>query len=102
MSVVESEMSAQVPLYNSRLTKTYIHYLSKNYPDINIDSILQKADIAPYEVEDSAHWFTQEQADRFHDVLVAETGDAAMRWCCSARWPKKKTCKWNDQTRMSA
>ena len=34
------------------------------------------AGIADYEIEDSAHWFTQRQQDRLHDILVAETGDA--------------------------
>ena len=58
-------MSNKQPLYNSKVTRNYLDYLRKNFPDINIDSILEKAEIASYEVEDSAHWFTQNQQDRF-------------------------------------
>jgi hypothetical protein len=68
-------MSEQKPLYNSRVTRIYFQYLRTNYPDIDIDSILKVAGIANYEIEDHAHWFTQEQQDRLHEILVEETGD---------------------------
>ena len=68
-------MSASAPLYNSRLNKIYVQYLRKYYPDIDVDSILDEADIASYEIEDPAHWFTQEQQDRLHDILVERTGN---------------------------
>ncbi|MBW2412413.1 MAG: PAS domain S-box protein, partial [Deltaproteobacteria bacterium] len=69
-------MNDQQPLYNSRVNKAYIDYLRMNFPQIHINSVLKMAGIADYEIEDSAHWFTQEQQDRLHDILVAETGDA--------------------------
>jgi hypothetical protein len=31
------------PLYNSRITKTYIEYIKNSYPDLDIDSILEYA-----------------------------------------------------------
>ena len=68
-------MSESTPLYNSRITKIYVQYLSNYYPDIKVDSILEEAGIANYEIEDPAHWFTQEQQDRLHDILVARTGN---------------------------
>ena len=68
-------MSDSVPLYNSRIAKVYAQYLGKYYPDIDLDSVLDEAGIARYEIEDPAHWFTQEVQDRLHDVLVARTGD---------------------------
>ena len=68
-------MNDSAPLYNSRITKIYIQYLSKYYPDIDLDSILDEAGIARYEIEDPAHWFSQEKADRLHDILVARTGN---------------------------
>jgi PAS domain S-box-containing protein len=68
-------MSESVPLYNSRITKIYIQYLSKYYPDIDLDAVLDEAGIARYEIEDPAHWFTQEKVDRLHDILVARTGN---------------------------
>jgi PAS domain S-box-containing protein len=68
-------MSDSVPLYNSRLPKIYVQYVRKHYPDIDIDSILQESGIANYELEDPAHWFNQKQIDRFHDIIVARTGN---------------------------
>jgi len=68
-------MSKSEPLYNSRVSKIYINYLKKNYPDIDADLVLKEAGIANYEIEDPAHWFTQEQQDRLHDTLVSRTGN---------------------------
>ena len=68
-------MSDQIPLYNSRLYKIYFQYLRKYYPDIDTDSVLQEAGIANYEIEDPAHWFSQEQANRFYATVLARTGN---------------------------
>ena len=72
---VKVNMSDQIPLYNSRLYAVYLQYLRKYYPDIDTDSILQDAGIAKYEIEDPAHWFSQEQSNRFHESVVARTGN---------------------------
>jgi PAS domain S-box-containing protein len=66
-------MSDPALLYNSRISKIYFQYLRKYYPHLDLDSILQEAGIANYEIEDPSHWFTQEQQDRLHDILVART-----------------------------
>ena len=66
-------MSAQQPIYNSRVTKSYIDYLRTNFPQIHINSVLKMAGIAEYEIEDSAHWFTQEQLNKFHKSLRQRT-----------------------------
>ncbi len=68
-------MSESTPLYNSRLNKIYLQYLRKHYSDIDVDAILEEAGIANYEIEDPAHWFTQEQQDRLQEILVARTGN---------------------------
>ena len=68
-------MSEPTSLYNSRLNKIYLQYLRKHYPDIDVDAILEEAGIASYEIEDPAHWFTQEQQDRLQEILVARTGN---------------------------
>jgi len=68
-------MDESAPLYSSRITKIYIQYLQKYYPEINVDSVLNEVGIAKYEIEDPAHWFTQEQQDHLHEVLVARTGN---------------------------
>lgn len=64
-----------VPLYSSRITNTYVEYLQKFYPDINIDTIFEYSGMTRYEVEDPGHWFTQTQVDRFHERVVEESGN---------------------------
>jgi len=63
------------PLYNSRITKTYLEYIKKRYPDLDVDAVLEYAGMNRYEVEDPAHWFTQDQTDRFQKALIEKTGN---------------------------
>jgi PAS domain S-box-containing protein len=69
-------MSDSLPLYNSRLTKTYIQYVRRYYPDVQIDPVLRQAGITPYQIEDPAHWFTQAEVDGFHEALTRHTGES--------------------------
>ncbi len=64
-----------LPLYNSRITKTYLEFIKKRYPDLDIDYLLEYAGMTQYEVEDQAHWFSQDQTDRFQEILVKKTGN---------------------------
>ena len=68
-------MDSDTPLYNSRITKTYVEYLNKTYPDVNIDNILEYAGMTQEELKDQAHWFSQNQVDRFQEALVKETNN---------------------------
>ncbi len=61
-------------LYNSRIIATYIRFLRKAYSHANIDDILDYAEMEICQVEDEDYWFTQEQADRFNERMVAITG----------------------------
>ena len=63
------------PLYNTRIAKIYIEYVNKHYPEISIPPLLEYAGITPYEIEDEGHWITQDQADRFNEIIVRETGN---------------------------
>ena len=66
---------SDVPLYSSRITNTYIEYLQKFHPEINIEDILTYAGMNRYEIEDPGHWFTQKQVDRFHEKVVEKSGN---------------------------
>jgi PAS domain S-box-containing protein len=68
-------VSTQEALYNSLIPRIYLKYLRKNYPNINLDTILKEIGISDYEIEDPAHWFAQDQMDRFFEILVAKTGE---------------------------
>ncbi|MFZ0241889.1 MAG: ATP-binding protein [Desulfobacterales bacterium] len=62
------------PIYNSRITKSYLNYLKLNWPQIDCNELIERAGMTRYQIDDPAHWFTQEQVDRFHDLLVKKTG----------------------------
>jgi len=68
-------MQKDAPLYSNRITRNYLDYLSRHHPDCEIDDILLRSGMTRYEVADPAHWFTQGQMDRFHEILVRETGN---------------------------
>ena len=68
-------MTDRLPLYNSKITKTYLEYIKKSYPDLDLDAVLEYAEMTKYEVEDPAHWFSQHQEDRFQQALVKQTDD---------------------------
>ncbi|MBT8490170.1 MAG: phosphohydrolase, partial [Deltaproteobacteria bacterium] len=63
------------PLFNSKLTKTYIEYLNKNHPEIDTNTLLEHAGMTMYQLDDEGHWFTQNQISRFHDKLLEQTKD---------------------------
>lgn len=68
-------MGNKTPLYNSRISNTYLEYISSNYPEIEIPPLLEYAGIENYEIEDHAHWLTQDQVDRLHEIMVKKTGN---------------------------
>jgi PAS domain S-box-containing protein len=71
----QEEMENQPRLYNSRIMKTYVEYLSYKYPRVDVDLILSQAGMTMYEVQDPAHWFTQEQVDLFQKAIVQATAN---------------------------
>ena len=72
---MESLNKNKIPLYSSRITKTYIAFIKQKYSYVNIDEILSYAKMKSYQVEDEAHWFTQEQIDLFYEKLEKLTGN---------------------------
>ncbi len=63
------------PLYNIRIIKIFIEYINKQHPGTDIDPILEYAGIANYQMEDAGHWLTQDQVDRFYEIIVRKTGN---------------------------
>ncbi len=76
--MTESAEINKKPLYNSRLIDNYIKIVKKKYPEVNISELLAYADMRLYQVADQAHWFTQNQIDRFYERVVEVTGDHGM------------------------
>ncbi|MDI6726102.1 MAG: PAS domain S-box protein, partial [Smithellaceae bacterium] len=57
-------------VYNSANVKTYIEYLRAKHPEVDTSAILHNAGITNQEVEDSGHWFGQEEINRFYDEVA--------------------------------
>ncbi|MDP2326274.1 MAG: hypothetical protein Q8N51_19910, partial [Gammaproteobacteria bacterium] len=65
----------ETPLYNSRITNTYLKLLRGRYPQVDTGAILRHAGMATHQVEDEGHWFTQRQVNLFHEKLQELTGN---------------------------
>ena len=68
--------SQDTPLYNSRITNTYLKLIRKRYSHVDIDKLLTYAGMEKHQVEDEGHWFTQRQVNRFHKKLRELTGNS--------------------------
>jgi len=68
------ETNHTLPLYNSRIVKVFFEYLESARLDVDTDCVLDYAGMTRFEMEDPAHWFSQDQVDRFYEILVQETG----------------------------
>jgi hypothetical protein len=70
---ISKNMMDKTPLYNSRIINNWVGYLKTHYPKIDIIPILKYADIEVYQLDDEGHWLSQEQVDRFHEMLAETT-----------------------------
>ena len=61
------EVDPSERLYNSRILATYIKFLRKEYPNVDVADVLEYSGVETYQVEDEAYWCTQEQVDRFNE-----------------------------------
>lgn len=67
--------SAGKPLYNSRITNTYLKLIKKRYSYIDIEDLLDYAGMELQQVADEGHWFNQEQVNRFQERLRYLSGN---------------------------
>jgi two-component system, NtrC family, C4-dicarboxylate transport sensor histidine kinase DctB len=72
---MESSGLADSPLYNSRIINSFILLIKHKYSYVHVGELLEYAGMKEYEVADQAHWFKQEQVDRFYERLVQMTGN---------------------------
>ncbi|MDD4356093.1 MAG: PAS domain S-box protein [Smithellaceae bacterium] len=59
--------------YSSRIIKSYVEYLKKVFPDIDVNPLLKHAGIEIFQLDDEGHWLTQKEVDRFHEILAKVT-----------------------------
>ena len=72
---MNNKSSKDKPLYNSRIVDNYIKLIRNSYSFIDVDGLLSFAGMSRHQVEDEAHWFTQEQLNGFHKRLRELTGN---------------------------
>ena len=60
-------------IYNSRLIKNYVEYLTEQHPEVDIVALLNYAEITSYQLEDGGHWFSQRQVNLFHEGMQQQT-----------------------------
>ena len=72
---MQRHMDIPNQIYSSRVFQTYLDYLDLAHPNLRSQDILEYAGMTRDEVADSAHWFSQVQADRFYQIIVEKTGD---------------------------
>ena len=70
-----SNRLGEAPLYNSRIINSYILLIKQRYSYVNLSELLEYAGMKEYEVADQAHWFRQDQVERFYEKLVQVTGN---------------------------
>ncbi|RJX24270.1 MAG: response regulator [Desulfobulbus sp.] len=63
------------PLYGSRGIDSYLKLVRQKYPQVDIDRLLEFAEMKPYQVKDEGHFFSQRQINRFYEKLVELTGN---------------------------
>ena len=72
---MNNEGSDDQELYNSRIVDNYIKLIKSKYSYIDVEDLLKYAGMKFYQVEDEAHWFTQSQLNKFHELLRDRTGN---------------------------
>ncbi|MBJ6800855.1 GAF domain-containing sensor histidine kinase [Geomonas propionica] len=72
---MEPSRLRDMPLYNSRIINSFILLVKHKYSHVDINELLDYAGMKDYEVADQAHWFRQDQVDRFYERLLQMTGN---------------------------
>jgi PAS domain S-box-containing protein len=75
MDQKKHSFNSDSPIYNIRLLRIYIDYIERNYPNVNIDKILEYSGISKLQLNDYGYWYNQNQANRFQEIVIAETGN---------------------------
>jgi PAS domain S-box-containing protein len=75
MAQKKHSFNPESPIYNIRLLRIYIDYIERNYPNVNIEKILEYSGISKLQLNDYGYWYNQNQANRFQEIVIAKTGN---------------------------
>ena len=75
MNTSEKIFYDEMPLYNIRILRSYIKYVQNNYPEVDIDRILEYAGVTRLQFNDHGYWCSQRQMNRLQKILIDETGN---------------------------
>ncbi len=67
-------------LYNSRVIAPFLALARERYPLVDPEEVLARGGMAPHQVRDEGHWFSQDQVDRFYAGLAEATGNRRLAY----------------------
>ena len=70
-----NKLAKKDKLYNTRVINVWVDFLELKYPNVNIDDVLDYAQIRKHELADQGHWLTQEQVDKFYERVLFHTNN---------------------------
>ena len=72
---IKDNPSNDNPLYNIRILRSYIDYVKSNYPNIDIDKVLEYSGVSKLQYNDYGYWCNQHQMNRLQEILIKETNN---------------------------
>ncbi len=75
MNITKKTYNEDTPLYNVRIMRSYVDFIERYYPHIDIDKILNYAGITRLQYNDYGYWYSQRVVNRFHEIIMKETGN---------------------------
>ena len=75
MNISEQTFNDEMPLYNIRILRSYIEYVQNNYPEVDIDRVLEYAGVNRLQFNDHGYWCSQRQMNKLQEILIDETGN---------------------------
>ena len=69
MSPPDKLYNKDTPLYNIRIIRSYIDFIERHYPHIDVDKILNYAGISRLQYNDYGFWYSQRVVNRFQEII---------------------------------
>ncbi len=89
------------PLYGSSGIDTYLKLIAQKYPFVDINELLEHAEMKPYQVQDQGHLFSQRQINRFYKKLVESGKVVGSRELAAQENPLPEDLMWHTHQAIS-
>ena len=72
MKTLDTQYNEDTPLYNIRIMRSYVDYIERHYPHIDIDKLFNYAGITRLQYNDYGYWYSQLVVNRFQEIIMKE------------------------------